>query len=124
MCVIKTARIGYKGKPGETVLDTTIKSASTLVEKAFAPTWEMVMGFKNGHITWEQYAEQYYALMRHRYSLNPAIFHEVVKRDTIVLMCYCNKANRQCHRYLLQEILQKLAIHQNITVTLEPEDRS
>jgi len=42
------------------LIDITIKSGI----KAFAPTWPMVIGHKNGTITEKEYTDQYYSLMR------------------------------------------------------------
>ena len=45
-------------RPGVIGIDTTVKSGSGLW-RSFAPTWSMVMGWKRGALTWEQYAAQY-----------------------------------------------------------------
>ena len=45
-------------------LDITVKSG----DKAFAPTWKMVMGSKQGKITDEEYTHQYTELMRKSYT--------------------------------------------------------
>lgn len=62
---IRTARIGYRGKEGETVIDTTAKSAQG-IGKVFAPTWKLVMAYKRGDISWSEYEQSYLALMRKR----------------------------------------------------------
>ena len=55
--IIRTAQLNYDG-PDK--LNTTVKSGI----KAFAPTWDMVMGHKQGKISDEEYTKLYYALMR------------------------------------------------------------
>jgi len=83
-------------------LDITVKSG----DKAFAPTWKMVMGSKQDRITDEEYASQYTELMRQSYKTNTQRWNEVLNLDEVILACYC-KADSFCHRYLLKDILVK-----------------
>ena len=57
MLKVYTAQYGYRGKDR---LDITVKSG----DRTFAPTWDMVMDYKSGKITQEEYTEMYYDLMR------------------------------------------------------------
>ena len=110
VCQITSARINYRGREGEHVLDTTVKSARGIA-RTFAPTWEMVMGHKQHRILWSEYTEAYYALMRKRFQVNEEHFKELLYADRIVLCCYCPDTSRnirRCHRYLLADILMKL----------------
>jgi len=116
ICTIGTARIGYWGHAGQRVLDTTIKSATGL-GTVFAPTWSKVMDWKRGAIDWNTYTNQYTELMRERYHKNQAAFLEVLQSDVLIVCCYCkdtHASTRQCHRYLLVDILHKVADHHQI----------
>ena len=118
-CHVGTARLGYRGRAGECVVDTTVKSGTGL-GAVFAPTWEMVLAYKRGTIGWEVYRERYTALQRQRYLQNPAAFLEALQRKSLILGCYCKDTHattRQCHRYLLVEILEKVAQHHGIAFT-------
>lgn len=84
-------------------LDITIKSG----DKAFAPSWKMVMDYKNGVINEEEYTKQYYELMRKSYQSNRERWNELLSQDKVVLCCYC-VVGTFCHRYILAEILTKL----------------
>jgi hypothetical protein len=120
MVKIGTSRINYKGHSGQLVLDTTIKSGKGL-GAVFAPTWSMVMASKNNQITWEQYRHQYTELMRQRYTANKPAFLEVLNQDELIVCCYCQDlsgGDQHCHRYLLADILQKIAAHHGIEVEL------
>lgn len=100
MVEIWTGRIGC-GDPD--AIDVTVKGGSV-----FGPTWDMVMGWKSGRLSWRsEYERQYMQLMRERYRLNRRPFEEVLKRDRVVLCCYCGTPEH-CHRRLLAEILVKL----------------
>src|SRR5688572_5002496 len=113
---VATSRINHKAKEGEMVLDTTAKSGSGL-GMTFAPTWALVVPSKRGQITWEQYTEGFYKLMRERYQENKAAFDEVLGSDkTVVFCCYCNDVydNHHCHRFLLVDIFRKLAASRGI----------
>jgi uncharacterized protein YeaO (DUF488 family) len=83
-------------------LDITVKSG----DKAFAPTWKMVMGSKQGRNTDEEYTRQYTELMRQSYKSNRQRWDEVLNLDEVILACYC-KADSFCHRYLLKDMLVK-----------------
>ena len=52
--VIWTARVDYKQKREELVLNTTATRGKGL-GKLFAPTWELVNTYKQGLIEWEEY---------------------------------------------------------------------
>jgi len=116
MTIIGTARINTTDLDR---LDITVKSAGP-VGKILAPTWEMVMKSKSGEITWEQYTDQYLALLRQRYAQNKQPFLDILKRNRTILTCYCTD-HQHCHRTLAQEVLQKIAAHHDITITLVGE---
>jgi hypothetical protein len=83
-------------------LDTTVKSG----DKAFAPTWKMVMGVKEGRISEEEYTREYLDRMRESYRNNRQRWDEVLGMDEVLLACYC-PAGSFCHRYLLRDMLVK-----------------
>jgi len=97
---VYTAQFGYREADR---LDITVK----LGEKAFAPTWDMVMGYKKGELSEVQYKELYLERMRRSYVANRAIWNEILKRDRVVFVCFCRKGEF-CHRVLLAKIFEKL----------------
>lgn len=97
MLKIYTDRIG---RPG---LDITVKSG----DQVFAPTWDIVMGLKHGDITWEQYVEKYYELMRNSYLHNREHWMEILNKDEVTFLCYCTDPSK-CHRTLLSEMFIKV----------------
>ncbi|MBZ0280739.1 MAG: hypothetical protein K8L97_08350 [Anaerolineae bacterium] len=116
ICRVGTGRIDYRGHAQQTVLNTTIKSGSGL-GKVFAPTWDMVIASKRGEIDWQTYTERYQALMRDRYRQNQAAFLEALSCDELIVCCYCKDTHattQHCHRYLLVDILEKVAQHHGI----------
>lgn len=104
MCRVCTGRVSYSGKDG---LDITVKSGKG-IGTVFAPTWDMVMGVKQGRITEAEYTEQFLNLLRERYRRDEAAFTEVLNREQIVLLCYC-RAGVFCHRHLVVDVLEKIA---------------
>lgn len=115
--IIATARINTTDPDA---LNITVKSASTPEGRALAPTWKMVMASKQGKITWEQYTEQYLALLRKRYAQDQTPFLNILKRKRVVLICYCTDW-KHCHRFLAMQVLQKIADHHQIKIELEGE---
>lgn len=113
---LATARINYVGQEHQRVLNTTVKSGVGS-GAIFAPTWNMVMSSKQGKITWDEYTTQYNELMRNRYRDNQPAFIEAMQSEELVLCCYCKdtyQTTRHCHRYILADILAKVAVHQGI----------
>ena len=95
MVIIKRAQMsrGVKG------VDVTVKSAAGKA-RSFAPTWNMVMGHKNGTLTDEQYTAQYEKMLNAvsveawRWLASQAINGEVT------VLCFC-RDGAFCHTYLL-----------------------
>jgi len=116
ICRVGTARIDYLGRVGQRVLNTTIKSGTGL-GAVFAPTWKVVMASKHTTISWQTYIEQYTALMRQRYQANPSAFLEALSSNELIVCCYCKDTHtttKHCHRYILVEILEKVAAHHSV----------
>jgi hypothetical protein len=86
-------------RPGVKGVDVIVKSAKGFA-RSFAPTWNMVMGYKNGTLTDEQYTEQYMKILRvvsveaWRWLYRQAVNGEVI------LLCFC-RDGQFCHTHLL-----------------------
>ncbi len=98
-----TAQYRYSGVER---LDITVKGKDP-IGRYFAPTWNMVMGSKEKKISWDEYKRMYQDLMRESYWQNKEIWFEILNRDEVTLVCFCNSGDL-CHRYLLAEYLTKL----------------
>lgn len=85
-------------------IDTTVKSGLRI----FAPTWEMVLGHKDGSWSDEQYTAAYRAMMRQSWIDNREQWLSILKRqEPIALACYC-KPGVFCHRLLLKDMFEAL----------------
>jgi len=100
MLKIYTSQYKYNGINR---FDITVKTGV----KTFAPTWEIVMGYKSNSITKEQYTEKYIIKMRQSYKNNRDLWEWLLKQKEVVLVCFC-KSGDFCHRVLLANILVKL----------------
>ena len=98
MLKVYTAPIDYDGDKKK--LDVTVKSG----DETFAPTWRMVMKTKQGEMSWKEYREEYYEMMRESYRQNQKRWQELLSEEEIVLLCYC-RSPEKCHRRLLTEML-------------------
>ena len=78
----------------------------------YAPSWELVMAFKNKEIDWTEYTRRYIIEMRDAYREHSEIFKRDAKRlDNIEFYCWCMNFNfptKECHRFLLRDILEKV----------------
>ena len=102
MIKVYTAQYRYSGKDR---LDITVKGATFGKARYVAPTWDMVMGIKNGIIDEEEYTRQYNAILD---GLNESWWKEylpsITVEDEVTLICYCRKDDF-CHRVLLAKWL-------------------
>lgn len=115
-CHVATARIDYHGCAEQRVLNTTVKSGTGL-GAVFAPTWDMVMQSKRNEISWDEYRQLYTELMRTRFAKHRDEFLEALNSVELIVCCYCKDTHattRHCHRYILVEILEKIAQHYHI----------
>jgi hypothetical protein len=98
---IYTAQYRYSGPDR---FDITVKGQDSL-GKFFAPTWDMVMGVKNGTLSTYDYSMQY-ARIAINAILNKELIDKIQQRfpQSITLVCFC-KAGEFCHRYLLAPAL-------------------
>lgn len=65
-------------------IDTTVKSAQG-IWRAFAPRWEMVLGYKNGTVSEAEYTVQY---------------EQILTRVPDTVCCYC-RSRSFCHTHLI-----------------------
>lgn len=127
-CQLYTTRVQYgaliEREHGLPVLDVTVKGVDfwiahhaelarrweqwRLLGAAFAPTWEMVNGYKGGKLSEESYRQQYLAMMRQTYQQQWWAWEWVLLQPRVALACYCHQEDF-CHRFVLVELLQKVA---------------
>jgi ribA/ribD-fused uncharacterized protein len=110
MVKLWTAQYRY---PGPYRLDITVKGQDP-IGKLFAPTWDMVNKYKQNHNE-EEYMDLYKGMMYDSQLHNPQIWNDLLRRDYLVLVCFCKYGNF-CHRHLLvAELIKKgVAYHGEI----------
>ena len=86
----------YSGKNLATVLGTRYE-----YHPEFAPTTEILTGYKNGTISWADYEKMYRELLAVR---RPTVGAEPATFDRICLLC-TEKSAVQCHRRLAAEYI-------------------
>jgi len=95
--MIYTSRIGQAG------VDITVKSAQGGA-RLCAPTWNMVMGYKNKKVSEAEYTRQYLAILAKNEGQIVSFF--AAMDGDITLLCYC-RAGEFCHRVLLARWLEE-----------------
>lgn len=91
-----------------------LKGGVDEIMSSFAPSIELLMGYKNGKINWSQYTRRYTEEQREHYRENIGDFENLLNRaedENIVLLCYerFEGPKTRCHRFLLYEILRKVS---------------
>jgi len=92
-----------------TVMDTTVKSGFSI----YRPSWDMVMGYKSGQLTWDEYTQQYYQKMNASWKdpkERPLWLATIESTEPTAIACMCRYEGPEthCHRFLLKDILDKL----------------
>ncbi len=86
------------------IMDTTVKSGYSI----FAPTWDMVLGHKNGSMDDDTYSRLYRDMLVRSWTENRQKWMDFLQSDDqFALACYC-KAGVFCHRHLLIKFLSQL----------------
>jgi len=102
------------------VLDITVKSG----DKTFAPTWGMVIGYKQKSLSSADYTSRYEQMMAKSRHDNHDRWHEVIDRGAasggLMLVCYCPKG-QFCHRHLLKGYVADMAQELGYEVEIVPE---
>jgi uncharacterized protein YeaO (DUF488 family) len=73
---------------------------------AFAPTWDMVMGYKQGRISEAEYERRYLELLRESWNKRPDAWQNLLGRMEVTLVCFCRSGDF-CHRVLLAKLLER-----------------
>ena len=120
MTIVWTAQYRYNGPDR---LDITVKSGGG-IGKAFAPTWQMVMEYKNGQKVkapnpetyrtmmkqlQDNYTRMYEQMMRESLANNRMAWDWLLSQRNITLVCFC-PAGEFCHRVILARDILKGAV--------------
>jgi hypothetical protein len=84
--------------------DVTVKGKANL---AFAPTWDMVNGIKNGTLSEKEYTRQYINMLEESMQKYSSAWSELLSKKEITLVCFCAKETF-CHRIILARFLERL----------------
>ena len=109
---IYTLQLAHRKKAEEKqipFIDTTVKSG----HHAFAPTWPMVIGYKNGLIDEEEYEQRYVRILEDSLRQNPEAWEYLLSFDAIAVACYCNPSVF-CHRHVLVSFIDQLCTKRRI----------
>jgi len=98
---IYTAQYRYSGADR---FDVTVKGQDPL-GKIFAPTWDMVMGVKNGTMSHEEYTRRYVAILSRSLTFNAVESLQSKFPASVTLVCFCPKG-AFCHRVMLARVLE------------------
>ena len=81
-------------RQGVSGIDTTVKSAQG-IWRALAPSWDMVMGYKQGTLSWEAYCAQYAKFLAR---VPNAVWDALAQEEQRTLLCYC-RDGWNCHTH-------------------------
>lgn len=97
--IVKLGNIDTSDKD---VINVTVKSGIV----TFAPSWSMVIGYKSGEISKEEYTDKYITMMETSYAFERHAWdHYFPDEGKLILVCYCRSGDF-CHRHLLANFIQ------------------
>lgn len=100
---------------GIEMVNTTFKSGLPL----FAPTQQLVYGYKYHGMSEDEYRSRYLAMMNQSFFSHQQQWEEFLmfhQNGRIALACYCGPGEF-CHRHLLAPLLGKVCRHYNVPYT-------
>lgn len=86
----------------------------------FAPSWDLLMGYKSGELDWPTYTQRYIEEMRQAYKTHKGEFVNLARKlPDLELVCWCCNSKektrkKECHRFLLIDILKKVRALLNV----------
>jgi uncharacterized protein YeaO (DUF488 family) len=96
MLKVYTSNMDYNGIDR---LDITVKTG----DLDFAPTWDMVIGHKNGTLSNTEYINRYLEILRTTSKTNRKKWLNIINREEVTFICYCKKG-KFCHRKILAKV--------------------
>lgn len=97
---IYTAHYSYSGNNR---VDITVKGNDP-IWSPFKPTWEMVMGVKNGTMTYDEYANKYLTILA---NVPINTWNKLFAMEEVVFVCFCSQ-KAFCHRNILTNYICNL----------------
>jgi len=98
--IVYTAQYRYNG---EDRLDITVRGKDPF-GRIFAPTWEMVNGYKNKTLSEKDYIRKYDKIIN---DVSIIAWDHIFSLKKITLVCFC-KPETFCHRVLLAKKLEEM----------------
>jgi hypothetical protein len=98
-----TSTYNYKGTDR---LDITLYGKDP-IGSFFAPTDSMLMGYRSGTCSVEEYTTLYERLMDESIKNNPEIWSAILHQQRVTLVCFCD-SHDFCHRFLLARRLENM----------------
>lgn len=94
------------------LIDTTAKSGN----RAFAPSWDMVLNHKQQNLSDEAYTAAYVDRMRYSYLHYPEDWNRLLgAQGPVAIACYCSSVpGTFCHRHILKDIIEKICLSRGI----------
>ncbi len=90
-------------RAGAIGIDTTVRSAQG-IWRAFAPRWNMVLRYKNGTLSWQDYCAQYAQILAR---VPMQVWDELARAEDQTVLCYC-RDGWNCHTHeLIQFAVQQ-----------------
>ncbi len=99
----------YKGWGEKPPCDAMIIDVTRTAGHLLAPSYELLMDYKEKRINWNQYVVRYKKEMDNDACRSiMKIIKKLSEVQDVYLVCVCYNKDKRCHRFLLKDMIEKM----------------
>ena len=92
-----------EGYGGEDKIDVSFYGG----DPVFTPSKQQLLDYKMGKLSREKLQQQYFKFLENSFIQYQYTWDKILDSGKVVLVCSCNAAGKNCHRYILVDFLKK-----------------
>ena len=98
-----TVYMADEGYDGEGKIDLSFYGG----DPVFTPPKQQQLDYKMGKLSREKLQQQYFKFLENSFIQYQYTWDKILDSGKVVLVCSCNAAGKNCHRYILVDFLKK-----------------
>ena len=78
-------------------------------EHILSPSYSLLNDYKSGKINWKEFSIRYIGEMQNERCKREMLkIKELANKKDVYLICACNNERKECHRFILMELINKI----------------
>lgn len=99
----------YRGWGEAPPKDAAVINVTRSAGHLLSPSIALLVAYKDGRITWDQYVIRYKKEMNNEACRNEMKkIKDMAKTIDVYLICFCWNKDKKCHRFLLMDMIEKM----------------